>query len=219
MISNFLNNKTNTKVREAFSEIIPVKHVKAGKTKDLIIDGIQESITLHTKARGSRTIAKETFVKNAVTAAVFKLVKEKKVVTNTQLNSLLGTTSHQVSIARNQVKDVIKNNATTKALQRKIRKEFIKKKLEPFLFDFVLDDRYTRLDTKQCLLDVYNPRAEEGEPTTEHRRIWLNAKKTQRFMLFLESDHYTNFQQEHAGATAGYKVWKQVMTKVGGFVK
>ena len=37
-------------------------------------------------------------------------------------------------------------------------------------------------------------------------------------MLFLESDHYTNFQQEHVGATAGYKVWKQVMNKVGAFV-
>ena len=83
VISNSLNTKTNTTVREAFSEIIPVKHAKTGKTKDLIIDGIRESISLHTKVRDSRIITEETFVNNVVTAAVSKLVKEKKVVTST----------------------------------------------------------------------------------------------------------------------------------------
>ena len=66
---------------------------------------------------------------------------------------------------------MIKNNATTKALQIHIRKDFIKKKLEPVLFEFVLDDRCTRLNTKQGRVDVYNPRAEEGELKTEHRHI------------------------------------------------
>ena len=75
VISNFLNNKTNTKVREAFTGIKSIKHGETGKTKDLIIDGIRESIKLHTSGRGSRTTVEETFVKNVVTAAVFKLVK------------------------------------------------------------------------------------------------------------------------------------------------
>ena len=87
------------------------------------------------------------------------------------MNNLLGTTSHQVSIARNQVKEMIKKNVTARALKRNTRKDFIKKKLEPFLFDFVLDNRYTQLGTKQGLVDIYNPRAKDGESTTEHRRI------------------------------------------------
>ena len=51
-----------------------------------------------------------------------------------------------------------------------------------------------------------------------HQRIWLNAHKTQRHVLFLASNYYANFQRENEDATAGYNVWRQVVAKVGSFV-
>ena len=55
VISNFLKNKTNTRVSEALLEITTVKSAKTDKTKGSIIDGIQKRIKLHTNGGDSRT--------------------------------------------------------------------------------------------------------------------------------------------------------------------
>ena len=102
-----------------------------------------------------------------------------------------------------------------KTRERKILKDKIIKKLEPYVFGYLLDDDFTRLDTKQGLVDVIDPRSETGELVTVHRRIWLNANKRQRHVLFQESEHYAKFQRENGNKTAEYDVFRRVCNKIG----
>ena len=51
-----------------------------------------------------------------------------------------------------------------------------------------------------------------------HRRIWRIVNKKLQHLLFLNSDHYKLFQSDHGGATAGYDVFRDLLSKVGTFV-
>ena len=64
-------------------------------------------------------------------------------------------------------------------------------------------------------MEVINPRT--GGLTILHLRVWHIIHKVQQHLLFQESDHYANFQQEHREVTAGFQVWSNVITQVGCF--
>ena len=110
---------------------------------------------------------------------------------------------------------MLSQNILATPLKRKVRKDFIQSKLEPFVFDFLRDGAYTRLDTKQGLVTVNDPRS--GEEIVVHRRIWLNVNKKQQHLLFQNLDYYLDFQREY-GATAAYSVWRLVLSRVGSFM-
>ena len=69
-------------------------------------------------------------------------------MSDTDLEKLLGATTHQIAIARETAKDLIANNSMVKRRERKVRKDKIIIKLEPYVFDFSIDDRFSHLDTK-----------------------------------------------------------------------
>jgi hypothetical protein len=97
-----------------------------------------------------------------------------------------------------------------------VRKDFVKVKLEPYLYSFLMDDSYTRLDTNQGLIEVLDPRS--GKVVDEHKRIWLIVNQEQQHSLFKSSDHYAQFQLQESGAKASYGVWHEVLGKLGGIV-
>ena len=136
----------------------------------------------------------KTFIKNIVTACMFKIVKGKVEVSNLTMSNLLGATTHQIGVVREIVEDMLVDHSMVKRLQRKVRKDRIREKLEPNAFDFICDDLFTRLDSNLTLVDVINPRSENKELVSVHQRIWVNANKKQRHIQFLESEHYANFQ-------------------------
>ena len=107
--------------------------------------------------------------------------------------------------------------ASVEASHPGIKMTHIRHKLEPHVFDFICDDIFTRLDTKQGQMEVIYPRT--GGLITVHKRIWHNVHKTQQHVLFQASNHYANFQCDNNGATAGYGVWSEVLDKVGTFVR
>ena len=74
------------------------------------MDGIRASIQSHTKGRGSRTTAAETFIKNVVLSCMFTIVKQKAEVNDRELQKMLGALTHQISSACAAVQDLIDNN-------------------------------------------------------------------------------------------------------------
>ena len=82
-------------------------------------------------------------MKHTVTACMYKIVKGNENTRNTDASKLLGVTTHQISLARETVQDLIDIISITKRLKRKIRKDFIRTKLEPRVYDFINDDTFT----------------------------------------------------------------------------
>jgi hypothetical protein len=66
------------------------------------------------------------------------------------------------------------------------------------------------------LVEVVDPRS--GKKVFEHKRIWFIVNKRQQHLLFLSSDHYSDFQQQYIGAGASYPVWHEVLGKMGNIV-
>ena len=108
------------------------------------------------------------------------------------------------------------DNAIVAPLKRKQRKDFVRLKLRPFVFDFLLDDSYTRWDTKQGMVEVTDPRTNEERMV--HRRIWLIINKKGQHVLCLASDHYRYFRNENPGYKARYIVFTDALTTVGQFM-
>ena len=128
-------------------ELHPCQRVPT--SQDLVIEGIRECVKHHS-SRGTRTIVAEILMKNISTACLFKIEKDKiKVtnnalkkkdkieVTNNELEKLLGIHKNQLTKARTRLKDILTENKLISPLERKVRKDFIQIKLEPFVFDFL----------------------------------------------------------------------------------
>ena len=215
-VSMILDDKQNSLFAKEFIKLMSPRSETCYLDK-LIVDGIRASILHHTSGRGgSRTTASETFIKNVCCACMFNIAKNKVKVSRKVLTSFIGVSMRQIHLALTKASDLIENNKVMGTLDRQLMKDYIQVKLEPHVYSFLLDDDYTRLDTNQGLLQVIDPRT--GEETTEHKRIWLIVNKEQQHSLFLSSDHYAKFQQEHNGASVSYGIWHDVMDKVGSIV-
>ena len=99
----------------------------------------------------------------------------------------------------------------------KKQNDFIRKDVEPYVYDFCSVDEHIQLDSNQDLDIMVNLRT--GEETAVRRRIWTILNKIQQHLMFPCSHQYINFQQEHNGATVGYNVLSQVVLTVCIFVK
>ena len=140
------------------------------KIHELIISGICDSIAQHTAQQGgSRTIAAETFMKNVCYTCIFNIEQTKCNVSSKDLSSISGASKRQIQWARTKVTYLIGNHAIMAPLERAERREFIRVKLEPFLYSFLVDDNYTMLDTNQGLVEVRDSRSNEN--VFEHKRF------------------------------------------------
>mmetsp|Transcript_16075 Transcript_16075/g.32284 ORF Transcript_16075/g.32284 Transcript_16075/m.32284 type:complete len:272 (+) Transcript_16075:2157-2972(+) len=133
-----------------------------------------------------------------------------------QYSIIIGATWHQIRLGRTTVKHLITEKAQIKALKRQRRKDFIREKLEPFMYGWLFDDNVTRLDTKQNLIEVIDPRT--GTKGKVHQRIWRIINKEHQWNSFLNSKEYEDFRDSNVGATVGYDVFRDVISKVGKFV-
>ena len=61
---------TNQIVKDNITHLV----FKRSETVSKVMEGIRESIDLHTDGKGTRTMVAETFIKNIVTACMFKIV-------------------------------------------------------------------------------------------------------------------------------------------------
>ena len=136
--------------------------------QDLVIQGIKECVQHHSSRR-TKKIVVETLMKNISTACLFKIEKDKINVSNGTLQKLLGISKRQLTGAKSRLKDILSENISISPLVRKVRKDFIQIMLEPCAFDFLWDGTYTRLDTKQGLATVTDPR--NGQEIVVHKRI------------------------------------------------
>ena len=164
------------------------------------------------EAGGTRTIPAETLVKNIALACVFDAPNT---CTHAALARVIGTTANQIDHARTKAGEILDGTATITIAERNTRKDKVRVKAEPYIFDFANSDDYSKTDTKQNLVDVIEPRT--GDIITVHRKIWHVTNAKQRHQLFLQSDHYTQFQNAHPG-TIGYTVLSEVLSSVAKFV-
>jgi hypothetical protein len=218
-IVKFLDNKANVAIRKevlaAMKDDSPEQILQRQ-----IIKGLKKSIAHHTNDKGgTRTAAAETFVKNVVTASVFHIASkdggsEKKVPAQ-QLKHMIGATRRQVDNALELAKSLVNDNTHITFIQRKARCDKIVDKLTPFIFDFLLDDEYTRVcpearrQKKPC--EVVDPRT--GEKRIVTKRIW--RKQEEKFQQFLESQHYHDFQEANEQKTIGASTFRTTVEDVG----
>ena len=217
-ISQLLSDKANERVRDIVKEqLLPFKGPDVGKI--IVIDGIRDSVSHHSRGKGgSRTKPEETFVKSVALASVFAAVKSGVEVSDSALSKALGITRHQLSLARDRAEILISEDTGVTDLKRKIRCDFIQEKLERFTYEFLIDDLFSRLDTNQKKVDLVHPGT--GLKISEHKRIWRIVNKEQQYLLFVCSEHHTNFQKYNrdrsgvAGfSTAGNEEWQAKLTE------
>lgn len=210
-IIHLLNRSDNAQIK---AEVVKAYAPNDGKVEvyELILGGIRDGIAHHTnKKGGTRTIAAETFVKNIVAACMWRIVNTGASTASTAISEIIGTTWHQIRIGRTTVEQLIADDAQIKALLRERRKDYIREKLEPFLYRWLLDDNVTRLDTKQNKINVIDPRT--GVESEVHRRIWRIINKEHQWYSFLNSKAYEDFCDSNVGATVGYDVFRDVLSK------
>ena len=177
-IVRFLKDKSNFLVKQRVIKAIRFEIDPDADACKLIVSGIKKSIKHHTiQQGGSRTYPAETFVKNVTAASLFDIVKLKSNISQAAISRLIGATTHQIGLAHSLVKDLLAESLTVMALERKTRKDFIRDKLRPYIWQFLKDDWYTRLDSKQNLVDASNPITNKEEKV--HKRIWKIVNKKQ----------------------------------------
>jgi hypothetical protein len=209
-ITYFLNSKSNENIKR---EVLANISDKNERIYEQIVMGLQEAIAHHSSGLGgTRTKVSETFVKNVATAAIFHIVSEEIKMPMEAMMRILGTTKRQIKYAIAEIDLLISENCTVKALTRKTRCDKIVDKLEPYIFDFVTDNEFTRVDTNAKLREVVNPR--DGKMVKEPIRLWRMLSKKSQYQAFFNSKHYRRFQSDHDNATVGFTTFRLVVTKV-----
>ena len=73
----------------------------------------------------------------------------------------MGTTLRRVEEAISQARNLQANGNPVSALAQKRRADFVRERFNPHVYNFLLDDKYTRLDTNQGLLEVIDQKGAE----------------------------------------------------------
>ena len=183
-LSRYLSNEANEHVKAAvekclaFHDIESEKDLPPSSEKERAdMQLIEDSISNHFATNMQAFTHPETFVKKVLVACLCAVVKGKETVSIKAVSDMVCANRNYVSRVIEKVKHLQATNSPVKDIHRERRKDFIRHKLQPYVFDFLLDDDYTRLDTKQGLDEVTDPRT--GELTTLHQRIWRNVHRLQ----------------------------------------
>ena len=109
-LEKFLSNKVDANVRagvvESINKLKEQEFDKDTATAKRIVIGIRESIAFHTTA-GTWPTASKPFMKDVLTACLFKIVKEKETVGIHTTSNIIGDERDEVSCVRKQVKDLL----------------------------------------------------------------------------------------------------------------
>lgn len=218
VLHQFLKDQCNDLVMIEFDKLRSMKSQCADDPTlpEIITDSIKRSIDHHTTTRGTRTIVAETFVKNVAISCVFGLPENENKVSYKAINKLTGLSMNQLKQARESVNTMLTTNSQVIPLSRKQRNDCIRGVAEQYIWLYLQDDDYTRLDTNKKLMKSIDPRT--GEEVDIHGRIWKIELMDSQWKAFLESKYYSDFQQDHHGRTIGYRIFSEVIKKVGKFV-
>lgn len=215
-IVHFLNQKCNSAIKkEVVAEVCELNDEQVLHRQ--IVKGLRKSLAHHTNEKGgTRTAPAEAFVKNVCTASLFHIVPKGGKIPATELTNLLGASRRQIDNAIEQVKSLVENNTTITFSQRKPRSDRKVDKIIPYIFDFLLDDEYTRQEGRKHPVEVTDPHT--GEKRTIQRRSWLVRKGEDKFAQFTESQYYRAFQEAHNQTTIGMTLFCNVVDEIGTFV-
>ena len=180
-----------------------------------IVLGLRNCIFHHTTDSGRRTTAAKTLVKNIVSGAIFHLVDEGMEFSMAHTQQALGVSKRQIK-AMHHVKQLIDTNSHAMPYQLAERKDRIVGKVVLYIYDYLLNDEYTQMDTKQGMREVVDPRT--GKNENIHMQIWLNLNKKEQNCNFIKSIHYMDFQRDHRNATVGCTTFINNLAKVNTFV-
>ena len=233
VLSKFLNDKSNVQLKDKVVQSITDEDYAVNS---LVRESIKESLAVHNKReRGRRTKAEEAFVKHVTSACMFKMVKEcNNNISTNALAKAIGVSWHQANIARNSATDMVAQvvgeepfageedgwllvdaNNTINEFVLSTRSDYIQEKLEPYVFAFLLDDEFTRLDTNASPAKQELIHPSTGQPVSIHKRIWHNVDKRQQHLQFQNSKYLTEFHNDHGSeAKVCYETWRRVLSKV-----
>jgi RNase H-fold protein (predicted Holliday junction resolvase) len=213
VISYFLNQKSNKDIKHKVLADISNRRVY-----EQIVLGLKHSISHHTSSKGgTRSISAETFVKNVVVASVFHMVAEGLEVPVELVIKHLGTTKRQINYAIDEIKSLMGADRPIKGLEKRMtRCDKVIDKLDPYVFDFLTNDEFTRVDTTKKQRAIVEPRS--GNTCVVPIRTWKVLSRKKQFDAFKESAHYCEFQRSHDCATVGFTTFQNVLRKVGTFV-
>ena len=181
-----------------------------------IADSIKQCLSHHTVSSGPRTKTSEDLVKHLVLGCVFTLEKNETITTH-RIKNVLGTSAQQVDNAIKLAESLREHDEQVQEFTRAKRKDFIRDKLKPYIFNFCQDDQYTRVDTNQKPTCQVNPLLGSGEKVDVTSRIWLLPTLQDRYKCFIESEYYADFVAEN-GRSVGPTVFSDVLKEVGKFV-
>ena len=128
-------------------------------------------MTHHTSESGGPIIHVETYIKNVICGSIWCIMKNVW-ITSSALAIILGVTWGQITAARITVWEFMPNNKVMTALECSKRKDFVRHKLDVFVFEFLLDDDYTRLDSKQGPIVIICPKTNKNI-TAVHKNCWI----------------------------------------------
>ena len=74
---------------------------------------------------------------------MFNIAKSNCSFNGSNLRKILGFTYRQLELGETNAYYLIKNKEITGAFERKERKDYVRVKLEPYVYSFLTDDNYT----------------------------------------------------------------------------
>ena len=213
-IAKFLDHPVNCQVKTAVLEELEPNQ----KIERHITDGIR-ALAEHYSTTGSRTTTENVLIKNLALSAVFSKVKEGHGVCEVNLSEMsrrININRPQLKIAVDTAHSLLYNNQPICFPKRQERKDCVRTKIQPFVYQYALDDDYTRFDSNQGKVNATNP--SNGQLEEVNRRIWIETDMRKQHTDFLSSSHYQDFKTEHEDLNCGFTVFQDVLTKVAPFV-
>jgi len=171
IIKRFLNSNSNVLIKQGLSS----DFVNASEsTMNEICQGIRDSITHHTNPNGgTRSTSSDAYVKDIASAAVWSFVKKGEDVPITSIQQLTNLSSRQIKSAVDRVKELIATNKRVGPYKRAQRKDKVVDKVIPYIWRYLQDDKYTRLDSNQGMYVTLDPTTKKM--VNVHKRVWLKS--------------------------------------------
>ena len=176
-IVSVLNDKGNEKLREEVTKVLKATATCDDIISEVVLAGVK-GILAHLKSKTHRKVQGKVMMKHIIAACVFHVEKENASVRNSVLSKELGISTHQLTLAREKVANMINYSSLGFVLTRKERADRVRERLMRYVYLYLKDDKYTRVDTNQGSAEGKDPVT--GEIISEHMRIWENSNKEEQ---------------------------------------
>jgi len=108
-IVSVLNDKGNEKLHEEVTKVLKATATCDYVISEVVLAGVK-GILAHLKSKTQRKVQGEVMMKHIVAACVFHVEKENVSVRNSVLGKELGISTHQLTLAREKVANMINNS-------------------------------------------------------------------------------------------------------------